>query len=58
MEKLNITEMKKNEYVYREGNNPTCFYLLTEGEVEITKTIDILEENPNNFYKNRMKVRK
>ncbi len=30
--------------------------MLIEGEVEISKTIDIFSENPNNFYKNRIKV--
>jgi hypothetical protein len=50
--------MKRSEYVYKEGDDANCFYLLTEGEVEITKTIGIFKENPNNLYKNRIKVSK
>jgi CRP-like cAMP-binding protein len=56
IEKLSIVEMKKNEYVYREGEEPRCFYMLIDGEVEISKTIGIFNENPNNFYKNRIQV--
>lgn len=56
VERLRLVEVRKNEFVYREGQQPACFYLLTEGEVELTKTIEVLAENPNNLYKNRVKV--
>lgn len=58
MERLKAVQRLKNEYIYREGDNAGRFYLLTEGEVEITKTVGLLAENPNNLYKNRLKVSK
>jgi hypothetical protein len=56
IERLTVREYKKGELVYREGEEPRCFYLLISGEVEISKTIGIFSENPNNFYKNRVQV--
>lgn len=56
IERLTVRHLKKNELVYREGDLPACFYLLISGQVEISKTIDIFSENPNNLYKNRIQV--
>lgn len=56
IQSMNLRKRKKFEYVYRQGDKSTSFYLLTEGEIKITKETNLFEENPNILYGDRRKL--
>lgn len=37
IQNMNIKKKKKFEYIYKQGEESTSFYLLTQGEIKITK---------------------
>lgn len=48
--KISLIEMKKDEYVFREGDKSQCMYLLIDGEAKAQRTVQLFKEDPNALY--------
>jgi signal-transduction protein with cAMP-binding, CBS, and nucleotidyltransferase domain len=50
VERITLLELKKDEFVFKEGDQSDHMFLFIEGEAKAQKTVDLFKEDPNALY--------
>jgi CRP-like cAMP-binding protein len=53
---MKLLKRRKNDAIYSQGEEAEMVYLLLDGELKMTKEINLFKENPNDFYIDRRRL--
>ena len=58
VEEVRSLRLRKNEVVFRQGEEDRRVFIVVKGEVGLEKVAELGKENPNSLYKSRLAIKR